>query len=81
LYSIDDDDDDDTEAIDQEEDNVPMEEEDNTEASETTSDQGDQIGEFWSGINYKVDKYSVRVVGQKNNFRAQNSFNLSKIMR
>lgn len=25
----------------------------------TTSDQGDQIGEFWSGINYKVDKYSV----------------------
>jgi hypothetical protein len=57
----DDDDDDDTEAIDQEEDNVPMEE-DNTEASEATSDQGDQIGEFWSGINYKVDKYTVRVV-------------------
>jgi hypothetical protein len=61
----DDDDDDDTEAIDQEEDHVPMEEEeeDNTEASEATSDQGDQIGEFWSGINYKVDKYTVRVVG------------------
>jgi len=27
------------------------------------NDQGDQIGEFWSGINYKEGKYTVRVVG------------------
>lgn len=28
---------------------------------------GDEIGEFWSKINYKVGRYTVRVVGQKNN--------------
>ncbi len=49
----------------EEEDKVPMEEdeEEEEEASEATSDQGYKIGEFWSGIDYKEGKYTVRVVG------------------
>jgi hypothetical protein len=48
------------EAIDPEEEDEEEEEED---AIDEEDDQGDKIGEFWSEINYKEGKYTVRVVG------------------
>jgi hypothetical protein len=54
------DDDDEEEAIDPEEEDEEEEEED---AIDEEDDQGDKIGEFWSEINYKEGKYTVRVVG------------------
>ena len=59
----------DQEEEEEEEEKVPMQPlfgEFNTESS-SVPDQGDEIGEFWSKINYKVGRYTVRVVGQKNN--------------
>jgi len=37
------------------------------DSEEEEAMEGDEIGEFWSKINYKVGRYTVRVVGQKNN--------------
>jgi hypothetical protein len=48
------------EAIDPEEEDEEEEEED---AIDEEDDQGYKIGEFWSEINYKEGKYTVRVVG------------------
>jgi len=55
------DDDGEEEAIDPEEEDEEEEEEE--DAIDEEDDQGDKIGEFWSGINYKEGKYTVRVVG------------------